>query len=357
MNIAHAYCSADRDQSVRWQEQIKKWGGLGQHRLFLLRAFGCEPIPEILPFTPLTDYAKVTSNWSGGTGNVLDSAAGPNSMWRMFARYFHANQLGPWFYCEPDCIPLFPDSLDRWEAEYLQAGKDFMGAFVDFPAPHLTGCAMYPESSPLYIDLILPHMATDKRREIAFDVAGGRVTVPNAHLTKSIQHVWRAPSFTSQADFDARVDSRALFYHANKDGSIYQFLGGGPADPASSPAQIPLDASASVPEQSGNGLISASLTPAHPNSPEQQNGAVMEPIDQLLGKFTTLEDPPRFTFSNGEFIPVSNGTTANAVNPAYGTPAQIRTAKARAALAAKRASGWKPGPRKKRIRRRAKAKA
>jgi hypothetical protein len=350
MIIAQAYCSHDRSQSIRWQEQIKKWGGLGHHKLFLLRAFDCEPIPEILPFIALTDYLKVTSDWSAGAGNQTNCASGPDSMWRMFARYFHFNELGPFFNCEADCIPLFPDSLDRWEAEYLKVGKPFMGAFVDFPVPHLSGCAHYPENAATYPDLILPHRTHDKKREISFDVAGGRVTLPNAHLTKSMQHVWRAPPFTSQADFDARVSKDALFYHACKDGSIYQFLGGGINGP-NNPPVAPLsgkegDAKCAANAETQDVNTKSQLLNEHPSPPTRQSSGTEKVQAPTVPDLPLPENwrPPKETLDAATHPTLNNSIEIQ----------RARAAKARAVLAAKRATGWKP---KRRRRRRGKVKA
>src|ERR1043166_1586553 len=139
MNVAISYFKGDRDQAIRLLEWIRELGGLGSHRLYLMHAFDCQPVPAILPFTDVPDSEKVANgDWQAST--AARSAAAPNSMFRTFAWHFYYAKNGPWLFLEPDAIPLKRGWLDRMESEYQVAGKPFFGANVVIPQvpPHLT---------------------------------------------------------------------------------------------------------------------------------------------------------------------------------------------------------------------------
>src|SRR5882724_1852572 len=149
MNLAMAYHFGDRDQAVRWLEWVKELGGLGTHRLFLMRAFDCKPIPEILPFTDVKDEEQIKEvagqlEWS--STEPMRSASAPNSMFRQFAWMFYLQKLGHWMFIEPDCIPLSSGWHDKIESGYLKCGKPFFGAHVliESVPEHLSGNSVYP---------------------------------------------------------------------------------------------------------------------------------------------------------------------------------------------------------------------
>lgn len=318
MNVALAYHTADRDRAIEWLTQCAKWGALAKHTLYLLPAFDCLPIPEIVPFIGLTDYLRVSSDWRQADGVRHANANGPNSMFVQFARYFYDNKLGPWFFCESDCIVLKPHSFDKLEEEYIARGKPFMGGYAPAPVPHINGNLIAPENAALIPTLMLPMKSSDGTRDIAFDVAAAREILPQAHATELIQHLWRGPSFTSQEDFDTRIRPDALFYHQCRDGSIYKYLSPSPFVTAPT-TNLPIPNCGcgdcvdvtKMPEQSGNGFFHQHL---EPKIPLTEHSAILS--DGKVRSPTKLELQ------------------------------RERMAAARTALAAKRATGWKPGKRK-----------
>lgn len=291
MNICQAYNTADRPRAIEWLEQCKRWNALAKHTLYLLPAFDCPPIPEIVPFVGLTDYLQISSNWRSADGVKHADAAGPNSVLRTFARHFYDNKLGPWFFIEPDCIVLKPDSFDKWEAEYLACGRPYMGGFAPAPVPHINGNMTLPQNAALLTTLMLPMRSDDGTRDIAFDVAAAREILPQAHATDLMQHLWRGPSFTSQEDFDARIRKDALFFHQCRDGSIYQYIEGRDK------------------RKEGDETLTSTRATEHSQTTTGSNGS--EPVQ------TSIE-------------------------PTLTERRQAQAAKMRAALAAKRATGWKP---------------
>lgn len=307
-----AYNAADRPRAIEWLEQVRKWDSLKGHTLYLMPAFDCPPIPEIVPFVPLTDYLQVRSNWREADGVKHADAAGPNSAFRQVASHFYENKLGAYFWCEPDCCPLKPDCFDKLEAEYLSCGKPYLGGFAPAPVPHLNGNLIAPQHAALLPTLMLPMKSDDGTRDIAFDVAAAREILPAAHATNLIQHLWRGPSFTSQEDFDTRIRKDAVFYHQCRDGSIYKYL-------------------------NGNGAKTPDF--GHVLSDQQILSAAGKTKDWAgidVSPFSALSDQG------------SNGSTLTLTERR-----QAQAAKMRETLAAKRATGWRP-EKKKRKRKRVK---
>jgi hypothetical protein len=237
MNIAMACHSGDQDQAERLLDWVAELGGVSKHRLFLMPAKGQmlsrakmamteEGNPLFESVILLTDYEGVQSDWSASNAPVRD-ASGPNSMFRQFAWHFHLNALGPWFFCEPDAIPLRPDWADRIEAEYLASRKLYMGARVprngDTPE-HSTGNMVLPQDAAVLSQkLMLPRFAEfpDGRRiEVAFDVAGADDVLANFHETRLIQHVFRGPELNSLES----IRDDAVIFHTCKRGEIIPLL-------------------------------------------------------------------------------------------------------------------------------------
>lgn len=162
---------------------------------------------------------------------------GPNWLFRTAARY--AKQRGqPFFFLEPDAVPLKPGWFDQLVAEYTASGKPFMGALLDceqagLPNRYLAGVACYPAHA---IDIIGPPL--EDRPHIAWDVAAAEAVVPHAINSPRIQHVWgnyrQSPVFAEHrahngpANVLTRGDlwGEALVFHRNKDGSLIRLLGG-----------------------------------------------------------------------------------------------------------------------------------
>lgn len=162
---------------------------------------------------------------------------GPNWLFRTGA--CHAKERNaPFFWLEPDAIPLKSGWLDVLEAEYGSCGKPFMGAVLDcdqpgLPTRYLAGVAVYP---PNAIDLIGPPL--ENRPHIAWDVAAADAVVPHSANSMRLQHFWgmarQSPTFTEVRPHNGQNNSLsksdlwpdAVVFHRNKDGSLVRMLGG-----------------------------------------------------------------------------------------------------------------------------------
>lgn len=235
MNIALSFHKGDRDQAIRWLNWCAELGGVTKHRLFIM-AGGDSGNPPDGPWRAawasvdyVADSYRIQSDWSASNSMQRD-ASGPNSAFRQFAWHFHMSKLGPWTFMEPDCTPLVPEWADRWEAEYLRGGKPFMGGFVNFlngskVQDHMTGIAVYPESTAVFASLMVPKRFVLENRplELAFDVAGAPETLRAAHITTLIEHVFRGPLFPEAKDLE-RISVDAVMWHTDKDGSLVDRL-------------------------------------------------------------------------------------------------------------------------------------
>ncbi len=233
MNIAMAYFKGDRELAIKWLNWVKELGGLGNHKLFLIRAFDCDPIPEVLPFTEVKDEEcqtepKGQQDWQ--SREPMRSASAPNSMFRQLAWKFYNEKLGPYLFIEPDCIPLVTGWHDKLWDEYVRGGKPFCGAkvLIESVPEHLTGNSIYvdvPELAPSLVRRTNWTPAGQPRSfELAFDIAGAREVLQKCHFTTLIQHKFRFKGFESRYEFDAVIDKNAVVFHSDKKGTIYKYL-------------------------------------------------------------------------------------------------------------------------------------
>lgn len=231
MNCAVCFVSRELEQARRWFDWCAELGGVSAHSLFVMPFRGISFDPATVKgwksVTLVQDWMGIESDWS--STNAQRGAEGPNASYRQLCRHFADNNLGPFLFCEVDCIPLVPDWLDRLEAEYRRAGRKHMGNIVrvDGIPEHLTGNAVYAgDTAHVAVNLMLPRYATieGKNLEVAFDVSGAPDILPNAHITNLIQHRFRAAPITTREEFETLVDKNAVLYHSDKTGSTIPFI-------------------------------------------------------------------------------------------------------------------------------------
>jgi hypothetical protein len=146
----------------------------------------------------------------------------------------------PFLFLEPDAVPLCEGWLQKIEAEYEQSGKKFMGSVLETNLPsenpsYLNGVAVYPGNALLYFDRCFIDFLNGV--DAAFDLAGAKMTVPQAHPTRLIQHFWGTerdswPTFKKvKADGDPyniftleNLYPEAVLFHRTKDSSLIDLL-------------------------------------------------------------------------------------------------------------------------------------
>ncbi len=238
MHVAISIAEHEIPMAHRWFDFVCELGGTDGHSLHLIFAGNSSPVAGmILPkankafngnVSTIKDEEEQTSDWQ--ITEPMRSASGPNSSFRQVAWHFYHAKLGPYFWCELDCIPLQKDWMDRLESEYKTCGKPFMGANVEIEnvPPHMSGNGIYvnvPENAPTLIQRTeWKPKGQGLRYELAFDIAGAREVMPKAHFTTLIQHKFRFKGFESRYEFDAVIDKNAVVFHSDKKGTIYKYL-------------------------------------------------------------------------------------------------------------------------------------
>lgn len=234
MQVVIPFCATDQEQAIRLLKWISELGIVRGHKLWIMPASGIDDSQHrelassaFVEWDVITDSDGVTSDW--GSGAQVRDCSGPNSCFRQIAWHMHLNKLGHWLLLEADCLPTQKGWADKWDTEYHIGGKPFMGNFVRVPKvmDHLTGISMYPQDAVCYApNLVSRRHAEIEGRvvEIAFDVAGATEVLPQAHITKLIQHCPRHPGFKTMEEVDALLDPNAVLFHMQKDGSLIPFL-------------------------------------------------------------------------------------------------------------------------------------
>ena len=206
---------------LRWMREL---GSCLNHDLLLYN----DPRCQEKVVRPITEAAR-------GTFRTVQSLAAKAQIdgWPQGANYFfrtassvcsYKSDLKYFMWLEPDAIPISPGWLDKIEAEYLAAGKPFMGAYVDVVIdgkqvpPHMSGIGVY--QNPVYMIAGEAYRAVDE----AWDMAARHQIVPNAHFTQLIEHAWRHNSFTNRHELTTQIRPETILFHSSKDGSLIQLL-------------------------------------------------------------------------------------------------------------------------------------
>lgn len=176
------------------------------------------------------DRVHLTTNGAHVAGWI----PGSNSLWLAAAKWAQDHRRPFWF-CEPDCIPLKPDWLTALESGWRAAGSPpYFGALVThriktLPSPYLEGCAIYHADT-------FTAIATTFDVNRSWTLACASVTVPAAVNTPLVQHFWGEkdlpPTFALAKDPGSPVNTFTLadvrtdcaVFHRNKDGTLVQAL-------------------------------------------------------------------------------------------------------------------------------------
>lgn len=230
MICAIAFHSGDFGQAVDLLDWINLLDGCKAHDCLLIADSEVQ----------WNDCLRLMTLAREGFQNVeMITAEPPRKGWPMAANAMFmaaAHHLAgkPFFWCEPDCIPLRAGWLDELQHEYERIGKPFMGALVrstqvGLPEISLGGCAVYPRDAAER----LRAFCTGER---AWDVASSEAVVPLASDTKLVQWFWGqpqlAPTFAVSKFLNSPVNTftqkhisqEAVVFHRNKDGTLIRIL-------------------------------------------------------------------------------------------------------------------------------------
>jgi hypothetical protein len=218
MLIVIPFCHKDALAAVKLLEWIFKLDGQStRHRCL---AVGSKGISDDLAFTVEDAARKAYAISKMVRTTVHDERGWPQSCNTLFtctATYIHDTLKCPFWWNEPDCVPLKTGWLDALEEEYIKSKKPFMGSVVTKPCTHLTGCAIYPFDIGFYNNKLL-----GTQNPIAWDCISPELTLQHTHHTNLFQHCWDDPKTGKVATFPtveslAMVRSDAVVFHRNKD--------------------------------------------------------------------------------------------------------------------------------------------
>lgn len=257
------FCHKDRDQALNLLKWIGTLGGCKGHDLILQSSItaAANGLVSELELAANDLFDTITTRVT----DIQDERGWPyscNTAWVdavMFMRYRPArpwlfakmeNPAGtpkwkeevaeaskrltvPWFWMEPDCVPLTKDWLDRIEVAYRECSvrksqpKYFLGGEVRQPEHRMSGVGVYP-CAVAQFTRGLPHLANNPA---PWDQVLSQDFSSFVEYTPLIQNVWNktvgdpnsAPTFPDVASL-SHLDPSAVLFHRCKDGSLIERL-------------------------------------------------------------------------------------------------------------------------------------
>lgn len=223
MRVVLAYCDKDKHIAIRLAEWIRDLGGVKNHDCLLTvaRSTTSQGVIEILreAFNSVTEFTPYDDSTAYPDGASL--------LWKRTAEMIAEEKSPqPWFWIEPDAVPLRSTWVDEIEAEYLAAKKPFLADLVVTPtSTHNSGLGVYPgrvvEFTGRHSGRLLFMLENH-----SWDVYFSPDFLPYTHHTDLIQDVfWQhykpdiAPEFPDQASL-SYLDPKACIFHRQKSGSL-----------------------------------------------------------------------------------------------------------------------------------------
>lgn len=224
MIVALAFCAKNKDITVRLMHWLSELGWLDKHDCILgvhadTDSSGVIDVAQRL-------FKRVKEFTIDDPETIYPFIA--NVMWKRCA-YFIADindaskESQPWFWLEPDAVPLVPEWLDWIEAEYKRAGKPFLLDKVVTPtSTHNSGTGVYPPRVRDYTHQLW------NLSNVPWDVFFANDFTPHTMHTTLIHDKFYAvwddpksgePTFPDAASL-AQIESGAVIFHRNKDGSL-----------------------------------------------------------------------------------------------------------------------------------------
>lgn len=213
-------------QNLEWQKELDG-----------VKDFDCVLAVEVGTHVSLMDSCEAAATLTYRSVQTFTYPRAPQLKWPnapnwafQHAARFMQRQQSPWFWMEPDCLPLRPGWLTVWNDRYVSARKPIMGYIIPNMG-HCNGTAIYPANFPALSRLAMT--CTD----VAWDGLMKRETI---HLTENAPdlmcHVWGIKGgramicggdpavFKSQADVDAWVNPKAVLFHRSKNTTLIERL-------------------------------------------------------------------------------------------------------------------------------------
>lgn len=223
------FCKADTPAALRLLKWISQLGGCKKHTALLVA--DCE-----VQWSDATQALKL-AKLSFLSVKLITTEKPCDYPWPTGANLMFltgANAVNePFFWLEPDAVPLKRDWLDTIEEAYRNCGKMFMGPVLDsndaaLPKRYMAGTAVYPCNAGVLIEKQL--------KGGAWDMDAADMIVPRAAHTDLIHHLWgekNNPPVFAETNIPGtnvfcpkQIHPEAVVFHRNKDGSLIRMLSG-----------------------------------------------------------------------------------------------------------------------------------
>lgn len=224
MIVALAFCAKDKHITVRLMQWLSELGWLDKHDC-LLGVHADTDSRGVLDVAQRL-FRRVKEFTIDDPETIYPFIA--NCMWKRCAYTIAdineaSKESQPWFWLEPDAVPLVPEWLDVIEAEYKRAGKPFLFDKVVTPtSTHNSGTGVYPARVRDYT-MKLWNLANDPW-DVFFKDDFTPHTMHTSLIHDKFYAVWDdpksgEPTFPDAASL-AQIESGAVIFHRNKDGSL-----------------------------------------------------------------------------------------------------------------------------------------
>lgn len=223
MLVVCAFCNKDAaaaEKLLRWMAEL---GTYERHQLLLVASATIDPSKLACVSSEGRQTFTTTTVVKALRKDERPWPYAPNTMFRCAVGFVKSHLKVPFWWNEPDCIPLSTGWLDMLEDEYIKVGKPFMGSVVTKPCQHLTGCAIYPADPGLY------NRAMMMAEGIAFDCVNPQDTLRHTHHTRLFHHQWSDPKGADVPTFQDEkslsiISRNAVVFHRNKDHTLIDRL-------------------------------------------------------------------------------------------------------------------------------------
>jgi hypothetical protein len=220
----------DVDQAVGLLKWIAELGGVNRDCVLAFDQEAENSIELVLEAAHRAFSSVTTHRYRPPDSRVWP--LGNNWMFTSVATYMKRRRR-PWLLLETDAIPLRPDWVELYEAQYQRGQKPFMGHIVSGMG-HMNGQGVYPADVARWTTL-----AFCPPRRWAWDIAMREETEAITHAANDIVgHVWAmtetnepkmegdgpAPSFPNQASVDRFITPGMATFHRNKDHTLIERL-------------------------------------------------------------------------------------------------------------------------------------
>lgn len=246
MLVVFPVCRKDIELCIKQAHLIAKLGRNENHNALVVASNDLPEEAEQLKALLEPSFATVGVQvlpYSEPTG---DWPKGANFMFQRTVEFLREsrNKL-PWFFFEPDCVPLVPGWLDALETAYATAHMPFMGVkvatklyhpetgeFVKSDGQHMIGAAIYPAN--FYDRSILWRYLEAQNQE--WDIYLRWEISPHCRHTELLVHNYRTGNYKREKDgsltcagLDPKstinpIAAEAVVVHGCKDGSLHDLI-------------------------------------------------------------------------------------------------------------------------------------